>query len=260
MSQSRSLVPRYHQIYLILRQGILEGVYDQDGLPGEIQLAQQYQAARVTIRRAILGLVKEGLVSRCAGRGTFVDPEYAGRTGSSLRAGGLLDSIVSAAAKTNVQVVEFGYCPCPTDVAAALCVNPHDQVLRVLRVRSHGENPVSFVTTYLPAYIGALLKAGSLGQKPMLTLLQEQGIKLGDATQTLSACLADALTGELLQEHVGAPLLSVVRVIRDTDGRPIQWLKGLYRPEHYEYRMVLSGGGGDASRVWVTDGSGAANQ
>lgn len=73
MAKSSSPVPRYHQIYLILRQQIASGIFDQTGLPPELKLVDQYKVARVTMRRALSELVKEGLVYRRAGHGTFVN-------------------------------------------------------------------------------------------------------------------------------------------------------------------------------------------
>jgi GntR family transcriptional regulator len=238
---------------MVLRQQIRDGFYDVTGVPGELQLAEQYDVARVTIRRAIADLVAEGLVSRRAGVGTTVNRDHASRTARVKHSGGLLENIVSAVAKTSIRVVEFDFWPCPPDVAADLSIAPQDNVLRVSRVRSYDGQPVSLTVAYLPADIGALLKPRALAKEAMLTILQNHGISMGSANQTISACLADAQVAELLHENVGAALLSVVRVVRDEEGRPIQRLRGLYRPELYDYRMVLSGAGGDGSRVWITD-------
>jgi GntR family transcriptional regulator len=48
---------------------------------------------------------------------------------------------------------------------------------------------------------------------------------------------------------VGAALLSVTRLVHDADGRPVQLLQGLYRPDRYEYEMELSQVGGVDARV-----------
>lgn len=64
-------LPKYHQIYLVLREQLQEGRYDVDGVPGEHALAAQFQVARITIRKAMEMLVADGLVSRRPGLGTL---------------------------------------------------------------------------------------------------------------------------------------------------------------------------------------------
>ena len=45
-------LPKYHQIYLVLREQLREGQF-ADGLPPEIALSKQFAAGRVTVRRAL---------------------------------------------------------------------------------------------------------------------------------------------------------------------------------------------------------------
>ena len=43
---------KYHQIYLVLREQLKEGRF-LHGLPGELELARQFDVGRVTVRRAL---------------------------------------------------------------------------------------------------------------------------------------------------------------------------------------------------------------
>ena len=83
----------------------------------------------------------------------------------------------------------------------------------------------------------------------MLQLLQRGGTVLGRARQTVTARAADTDVAASLQVPVGAALLSVTRLVHDADGRPVQLLQGLYRPDRYEYEMELSQVGGVDARV-----------
>jgi GntR family transcriptional regulator len=244
-------MPRYHRIYLVLRQKILSGIYDEGGLPPEFALMRQYQAARVTIRRALSELNGEGLIIRRRGHGTFVNVEQVRRAATPPRLCGLLDSLLEAVAGTSVRLVAFGMRPCPAPVRTALRLAEPEEALYVARVRLHHEKPISLITTWSPPHVAPLLTSDALQQQPMLTLMESGGIRIGDADQVLSSCLADAQAAGLLDEPVGAPLLSVVRVVRDVDGHPVQWLHGLYRPQCYDYRMALTRGGDAKARIWL---------
>jgi len=83
-------------------------------------------------------------------------------------------------------------------------------------------------------------------------LLEESGVHVGRAHQTISARLADAQVAEQLGVSVGSALLAVRRLVFDTQDRPVQYLHGLYRPDRYEYQMQLSRVGDIDAKVWVS--------
>lgn len=61
------------QVAADLRKKITDGVFKPgEELPSESQLCEQYKVSRVTVRRALLSLEQEGLVSARAGRGRMV--------------------------------------------------------------------------------------------------------------------------------------------------------------------------------------------
>jgi GntR family transcriptional regulator len=154
--------------------------------------------------------------------------------------------------RTSVRVVECETVAAPEAVARALRLAPEAKVQKAVRVRATRDGPVSHITTWVPARLGARFGRRELARKPILVLLEEAGVRIGRATQTISARLADAQVAELLDVAVGTALLAVSRLVHDTDDRPVQWLHGLYRPDRYRYEMELSRVGGVDARVWVS--------
>ncbi|MFC3395437.1 GntR family transcriptional regulator [Brenneria rubrifaciens] len=73
MIDKHSSIPFYLQIEQILSQQIRENVLTPgDPLPTEAEMCEQYQVSRMTARKAVDYLVRQGLVERFRGRGTFV--------------------------------------------------------------------------------------------------------------------------------------------------------------------------------------------
>ncbi|MEN3293377.1 MAG: GntR family transcriptional regulator [Burkholderiales bacterium] len=242
-----SVVPMYHQIYLILKEE-LAGVRDpQQPLPSELELASRFKVSRITMRKALDQLVQEGLIYRRRGLGSFVK-EAVTTAGSERK--GLLENIIRMAGKTTVRVLSLEVVPASAAVAAALGLNAGDGVVKAVRLRSMKNDPVSHITTFVPEQFGACLQRAALAKKPMLGLLEESGIDIATASQTVTARLADTTVAGLLQIDVGSALLAVNRVVRDAEGRAVQLLHGLYRPDRYEYRMDLSRGHDGEARVW----------
>ena len=256
MPQSMPMT-KYHQIYLLLREQLHEGRFAQ-GLPGELALMKQFSVARVTVRRALEQLAAEGMICREPGRGTraldvvAANASIGPEKGQRARLTGLLENLVSMGLQTKVSVLEVETVTASASVAQALQLSPGDPVQKAIRVRSTKEGPLSHITTYVPGDIGRRFGRRELARKPILLLLEESGVKVGRAQQTISAKLADLLVARHLDVAVGSALLAVRRLIYDEQERPIQWLHGLYRPDRYEYEMQLSRVGSIDAKVWVS--------
>ena len=253
-------LPKYHRVYLVLKERLHEGTYDER-LPGELELMGEFGVSRVTVRKALSNLAAEGLIVRTAGRGTHraglpdARPNAARGTGrlAAGRRPGLLNNLVSVSLGTTLAVIEYGQVPSTEPVAAALALAPGAPVLRVVRVRSSREGPVSHITTWVPADLSRGLTQRQLAKRPILELIEAGGTEVARATQTVSARQADGTIARHLLVPVGAALLSVSRVVFDSADRPVQLLHGLYRPDRYEYEMKLSRSTEIDAKVWITE-------
>jgi GntR family transcriptional regulator len=251
-------LPKYHQVYLVLREQLNEGRFAQ-GVPGELHLMKEFGVARVTVRKALERLALEGLIQRAAGRGTVAVPPpgngAARRGGSASQRAhltGLLGNIVTMGLNTAVKVLSCETLPAGTEVARRLALAPGAPVQKAVRVRSTGAGPLSHITTFVPQSIARGFGRRELAKKPILLLIEASGVEIGRAMQTISARLADARVAERLQVDVGSALLAVDRLIFDVNDTPVQWLQGLYRPDRYQYEMQLSRVGGIDAKVWAS--------
>ena len=254
-------LPKYHQIYLVLREQLREGQFAA-GLPPEVALSKQFGAGRVTVRRALERLASEGLIIRQAGRGTRPAPSAdtppagagaADGAARSSRLAGLLEKIVSMSLRTKLKVLEWRTISAPPDVAHALQLPVGAKVKKGVRCRSLAEGPLSHITTYLPEDLASRICRTDLARKPILRLLEESGVELGRAHQTVSARQADAAVAAELDVAVGTALLAVRRLVFDIHERPVQWLHGLYRPDRYEYQMDISQVGSSNATISVKE-------
>lgn len=251
-------LPKYHQVYLVLREQLAEGRFAQ-GLPGELQLVKEFGVARVTVRRALERLATEGLIQRTPGRGTV--PVTPATTQANAKDApppqrahltGLLENIVNMGLRTQVKVLACDVLPAPDAVARELQLDPGTPVQKAVRLRSSNAGPLSHITTYVPQALAQGFGRRELAKQPLLLLLEAAGVQIGRARQVISARLADAAVARLLDVDVGSALLAVNRLIYDTDDRPVQWLQGLYRPDRYQYEMQLSRVGSIDAKLWVS--------
>src|SRR5262245_2327572 len=230
----------YHQVYVVLREQILEGAFsEREPLPGEHALARMFGVSRITARRALDDLAAEGLVRREQGRGTYIVPAIAARAVQA-DITGLLENLLAMGLKTEVTLVEFDYVIPTAEVALALRSRAGERVQKAVRIRKLDGEPFSYLVTFVPEAIGKRYTAAELATKPLLGLLEACGVEVTEAEQTIGAALADTVVARALGVRVGSPLLSLVRVVKDQTGAPVEYIRALYRPDKYQYKMTLS--------------------
>lgn len=242
--------PLYHRIYLALRERIASGRYAADGrLPGEHEIMAEFGVARVTARRALAELEAEGLVERGRGRGTRLRPDAPIR---EVRATleGLFENLLAMGLETRVRLLAVEDRPAPPEIARAMDLPPGTPMLHAIRLRLVEEGPFSHLSTWIPQEIAARLRREDLALKPLLSMLEEAGVAVASADQIVSATLAEPPVAELLELPVGAPLLAIERVVRDADGRAVEQIRALYRPDRYRLRFALTRARGKPA-TWV---------
>jgi len=238
--KSRSDASLYKQIHLTIRSRILNGEYpDQSVLPGEIELSRQFGVSRITAKRALNELAAEGLCSRKRGFGSLVT--FNPSTGPlQANAQGLMDFVAKVNQKTEGVMLELDYLPASSEIAEIMQIATGTEIQRTVKIRYFDGKLFSYLTTCIPADIGKLLNSDDLGNVAALTLLEQQGIKIAHAEQTITSTLADTTVAEALDINPGAPLLRVTRIVFDSSMRVVEYIIGLYRPDRFEYRMLLS--------------------
>lgn len=242
--------PIYHRIYLVLRERLHEGQFPPDRpMPGEMELAASFGVSRVTLRRTLDRLEREGLIRRERGRGTFaLPPADAGAPRADIR--GLVENLLAMGQRTEVEVIEFRYEPMPPHAAVAMKLPPGATAQRAVRLRSYKGEPFSYATTYVREDIGRTYTAEDMVQTPLLRLIERAGVRIAGARQSISASAADPRVGTLLGVDVGAPLLSVTRVAFDKSGTGIEHIGTLYRPDRYAFELDLAPGAGPDGTQW----------
>ncbi|MFQ5625125.1 MAG: GntR family transcriptional regulator [Methyloligellaceae bacterium] len=246
--------PLYHQVYLVLRNKILTGEYRFDAaIPSEQEASVKFGVSRITAKRALNELADDGYVKRERGRGTRVI--YNAPTPPvQASVEGLLENLLAMGLETKVSLLSFDYVGADSDVTRALQLEEGSQVQRAVRVRRLDDEPFSHLTTFVPEDIGRSFSRDDLASRPLLALLERSGVIIGKAEQTISATLADMDVSSLLGLGLGSPLLSIQRIVYDQNERPVEFIRGLYRPDRYQYRMMLSRVGDEMSRSWSAAG------
>jgi GntR family transcriptional regulator len=234
LDESSSL-PLYQQLQRGLRQAIENRVLGpDDALPPERDLADEFHVSRITVRKAIDGLVSEGLLVRRQGSGTFVsarvEKNFSKLTSFSedMRARGRTPRSVWLR-KTAGSVTP--------EEALALRSSPGTPVYRFHRIRFADDAPMSVeYATVLASCLPSLDAVVS----SLYEALERTGNRPVRALQRLRAVLFTAEQAELLQAKEKDAGLLVERLGFLKDGRAVEFTQSYFRGDIYDFVAELS--------------------
>jgi GntR family transcriptional regulator len=200
-------------------------------LPSEAELSAEFDASRVTVRRALELVRDDGLIAARQGFGWYVSTEPVRQ---SLEHLGTIESQLEQLGKhARRQIVEFAFVDAPPRVRSLLDTS---QVLRVKRINLADGEPFAVVTVWCPAELGQSLSRADVAAHPFYELV---GVELRGATQTIGADLVEGDDAALLGIPVGSPILRCERVTTDVVGRPVLVSEHVFPGHRTEFVVEL---------------------
>jgi GntR family transcriptional regulator len=229
--------PLHHQIFLVMRDQILEGRYAiAESLPTEDELTHLFGVSRITVRAALSKLEASGLIMRRQGVGTFVKE----RASKPIRIGireqrALLGQLSHT---TTLRLLEFGRAMAPGNVRSWFRCGQNAQFVRVVRIRA-ASKPVLLYVTFIPESIGGAFSRDDYARLPHHELIKRAGIHITSAEQIITAGLAEPVVASQLKIEVGAPLLKLRTMFFDNRSCPVRYLEVLASPAMFELHMAF---------------------
>jgi GntR family transcriptional regulator len=223
---------RYLKLAADLRTEIATGGYPPGQLlPSEAELAATHAVSRVTVRKALGQLKREGLVDSRQGFGWYA---IAVPLRQSLAELTTIEAQVAAAGLTpRRRVLGFAFVDAPPRAAQVLGA---PTVLEIARLNLADDRPFARVTVWVPELLAADLSRRAVEHQPLYELL---GIPLGGATQAITAVAASVEDAELLNLPTGSPLLRCERVTADRSGRAVLLSDAVFHPLVTEFVAEL---------------------
>ncbi|WP_020652465.1 GntR family transcriptional regulator [Massilia niastensis] len=228
-------LPLYQQLQRALRQAIDEGALGPAAaLPAERQLAAELGISRITVRKAIDGLVEEGLLVRRPGSGNFIntriEKNFAKLSSFSedMRARGRVPRSVWIKRSEGLVTPEE---------ALRLRLSPGTGVYRFHRIRYADEVPMCLEYATIAAFALPSLEAVD---NSMYEALEAAGNRPVRALQRLTALLLNAEQARLLEASQGDAGLCVERLGFLRDGRAVEFCRSWFRGDMYDFVAELN--------------------
>jgi GntR family transcriptional regulator len=221
-----SPLPAYYQVAQDLRRRLEQGEWRTgDRIPPELSLARNYGVSRVTVRQALAELVKDDLLERKPGSGTYVRPLQQPIVWDlSLTLGAYAARIRQLGFTNRAEVLESGLIALPSPhLRDALELAADSQVAYLLRRILINEQPAATYRSWFDASVVPGIERsrgveGSLSD----TLEQEYGFVPARSEQSLEVVRSTREEALLVDDASDAPLLVITSTSYLADGRPLE--------------------------------------
>ncbi|MGQ0842427.1 GntR family transcriptional regulator [Actinokineospora sp.] len=215
---------------------LVRGLPPGRSLPGERVLAVEHGVSRSTLRRALAELTAEGRLTRVQGIGTFAGE---GKLTQRLRLSSYTEDMRGHGRHPTAALLDASIGAADPELALRLGIRSGDDVLRLRRLRRADGEPMAIETARLPLGRFPGL-AHHVGDGSLYRVLWERyGVALDHAEETIETALAAPAEAALLGTDVGALLLLLSRHCFDTEGRPVEWVRSVYRGDRYKFVATL---------------------
>lgn len=233
-------LPLYYRIREYLQQLIDSGALQPgDRIPTEEQLSEQFRVSRMTARRAVTDLAREGRLVRRQGLGTFVSEPRISRQLARLTT---LSEEMEQRGYTGLrsQLLAWRELRAAPAVAEKFQIRPGDPVLRISRVRYTADIPIALQVFYFPGAMMAGLQPADLTGPSLYKLFEERfHYRIGWADQRIEAIAAPRFQARWLQIDPGSPVLRVNKRGYLEDGRLMELTRTYYRADRYSFQIKL---------------------
>jgi GntR family transcriptional regulator len=227
--------PLYQKLQQALREAIQNRVLSPDeALPPERDLAEEFQVSRITVRKALDGLVSEGLLTRRQGAGTFVasrvEKNFSKLTSFS-------EDMISRGRVPRSEWLGRTEAAATPDESMVLGLSPGSRVYRFNRIRFADSEPMALEYSTVPGFSLPAMEAVGAS---LYEALAAAGTRPVRALQRLRAVLFTAEQAALLNVRPGAPGLLIERRGFLKDGRAVEFTQSYYRGDAYDFVAELN--------------------
>lgn len=227
-------------LYLQLQKGLRDAIENRivladAAIPTERDLAEEFDISRITVRKAIDGLVSEGLLSRRRGAGTFVVAPRVEKSFSRLTS--FSEDMISRGRRPHSVWVSKGEGAVTPEEALSLGLSPGTLVYRFHRIRYADDLPMALEYSTVPGY--CLASPDAVGAS-LYEALEQAGHLPVRALQRLRAINFSTEQAEALSVDRGDAGLFIERRGFLVDGRTAEYTQSYYRGDAYDVVAELN--------------------
>jgi GntR family transcriptional regulator len=217
---------------------LIERLAVGDSIPSERQLSADLGVSRLTVRAALDELVREGLLVRKRGSGTFVsEPKIAHElTMTSFTEDMQRRGMVPASRTLDLRIVPAG-----AHLGRLLRVSPSEAIVVITRLRLADRETMAIETLHVRESLIPGLTARDLEQRSFYALLEERyGVVIASGRQTIEPTVTNEDESSALGVPLHSPAFLFERTTQTRAGEVVEYVRSIYRGDRYRIVTELN--------------------
>lgn len=232
-------VAMHRQLAQQLRQAIAGGGYRPGArLPTEPELAARHAVSRITARQAVMQLVREGLVVRRQGKGSFVAEPPVHHDLVDLH--GIYDELVARGVNPTTELLDYAELAPPPNVAERLHAGAR-KVLHYKRLYLRRGEPFAVSWAWLSPAVPKVPRELVAAHTTYHLFESFMHLKISHADLSVRARAPTPELRKLLRLRAGTPLIALERVSYLANGAPAEFTLYCANAENYEFALRVRG-------------------
>ncbi|MFC3040697.1 GntR family transcriptional regulator [Virgibacillus xinjiangensis] len=228
-------IPLYIQLKERLEQRITSGSYGPK-IPSEREIMDEFYVSRSTVRQAVAELVKDGVLTRKPGRGTFVAlkpiDDWLGSLSSTT------ETIERMGMRSGAKLLKSEIIELPDHLQKETGLS-HAFHFKRLRYANH--TPMGIENHYYPIELGEKINSYDLNEVTLYDLLETKlGINTFEADQVIKSSTPSREDAKLLGVSRHDSVLVTDRKLMDIHGSFVEFEHAFYRSDMYSFKIKLS--------------------
>ena len=209
-----------------------------DAIPSERQLCTDLGVSRLTVRAALDDLVRDGMLVRRHGSGTFVsEPKIA----QELTMTSFTEDMVRRGMVPGSRTLDLRVVPAGAHLGRLLHLSPSEPVVIISRLRLADRETMAIETLHVRESLVPGLAPDDLERQSFYDILQERyGIEIVGGIQTIEPTVTNEEESAALGVPLHAPAFLFERTTRGTDGGIVEYVRSIYRGDRYKLVTELN--------------------
>jgi len=225
-----SRIPLYKRFAMAIKDAVRDGVLvNEEILPSERDFSQSLSISRITVRKAMDALEKEGVVLRSRGYGTQICSQF---EYSLKEPKGLSQQAVLRGKKPDTVWIHKSKIHCDAGIAEKLGLSKGSEVYQLKRIRYVDHLAVSVEESWVPArYIADVEEIGI----SLYDYFHQQHILPVKSQSRVSARMPDEALKLQIPLPDNVPVLVIKHLALDAQGNPLEYSISYCRSDMYVF-------------------------